>query len=276
VGVLSALGGLVSGAGSIYSAVSQKNAQQANLSAEQQLDSQLEKLYNTQIKQANELSTGTNTLGELQQAGGVYSQEAAAGLSPQTIAAANANLAQQEAQGLSNLKYNLGPSTPNLAGQIKQYEDASLSADVNQNIQLAGENQAAKNEGAAGLGSLASGVLSFMQNAFGGAESGISGLAKQFGLGAAGTGTNPLGAFGSFLASIPALTNSNSTGTTSTPSTATPTTTTTTTPNPWAGFGWAGTAAANPDLSSGSLGQPAPGALGANGYAGPNAYAPTA
>jgi hypothetical protein len=212
---VAAIGTAIGGLGSLVSTVNQKNVAKANENAESSIDNELTKIYGTMLKDYNSISGETNPGGALAKAESVYGSEATGGLSPETIAAANNNLGQQQKQGLASIINSLGPSTPNLAGVIKQYGQQELQSDVSENIGLAGENQGVQQQGAAGLAGIAGDVLNFGQSVLGGASGGLAGLGKQFNAASATPQTNPLTSFGSLIAALPNLFSSgNTTGST--------------------------------------------------------------
>jgi hypothetical protein len=190
----------VSTLGSLVGSNNQKNAQKANQSAESGIDNQLVSIYNAMLKNYQTVSDATNPSGALSQAEGVFGTEASSGLSPQVIAAANANLQQQQQQGISSIRNQLGPALPNLAGSIRDFNEQNLTADVNENIGLAGQNQGVRTQGAQGLTGIANDVLGFGSQMLGGAAGGLSGLGAQFGKAASQPQTNPFSSLGTFLA----------------------------------------------------------------------------
>lgn len=219
------IGAGVSTVGSLVGANQQKNAQKANQGAQSSIDNQLVAIYNAMLKNYGQVSDATDPAGSLRTAKDFYGQEAGGatptaqfyrgemtnGLDPSVRAAANANLATQEARGISAMRNQLGPSLPNLAGTIRDLNEQGLQAGVNQNIGLSAQDQGVRQQGAAGLQgvqsagagglqSIADAVLAFGSSMLGGASQGFGRLGDQFGAAANQPQANPFTSIGQFLA----------------------------------------------------------------------------
>lgn len=192
--------------GSFLQSNQQKNSQRANLAQQTSLDNQMLQVYDQLQGKFNNLWSGTNPIGSIEQAKNFYTSEVQGGLSPAVTGAAQSQFQQQNALNLATLKNQLGPYTPNRAGMIGDFGESEIVGNVSLQQQLAALNQQTRQQGAQGLGGLGLDVAQLGAGVSESVAQGIGGLASQYGDAArfnATNQTNPFTSVGSFLASNP-------------------------------------------------------------------------
>jgi hypothetical protein len=202
-----AIAGGAQAVGSFLQSNEQKNAQRANLSQETSLDNQMLGIYQNLQSKFNSLWGSVDPAQALGQAKTFYGSEVQGGLSPAVIGSAESEYAQQNASNLATMKNQLGPYTPNVAGQVAQFNNNAITGNVSLQQQLAALNQQTRQQGAAGLAGIGEGVAGLTAGVGESVASGIGGLASQFGqaseFNAANAGPNPFSSIGAFLAANP-------------------------------------------------------------------------
>jgi hypothetical protein len=197
----------VMAAGSILQGVNSKNAQKANTAQQGNIDNQLISLFNAMTGRSNDIWSGLNPLGALNQAKKFYGSEVAGGLDPAVRTDATAGFEREGARGLSAIEGALGPSSPNPGGMAKNWQEGMLTGGVALQQQLAALNQQTRQQGAAGLAGIGEAGMSASNSLLEAPVLGLMGLGQQFGAGAAANAqnaqqNNPFGALGQFLASL--------------------------------------------------------------------------
>lgn len=191
--------------GSFIQSDNSKNAAKANQAQESSIDNQLMSVYNSMMKNVNQVDAAVNPAQSLGAAKGFYANEMSTGLAPAVINQANASFQQNNAQNLSTLKNSLGAATPNIAGTIKDFENSQITGNVGLQQGLAAQNQGARNTGAAGLTGIGENVLDQSDQARESVAAGLGALGSQYqqaGEFNASGQTNPFSGITSFLASL--------------------------------------------------------------------------
>jgi hypothetical protein len=170
----------LSTAGSLVQSNAQKNAAKANTAAESSIDNQLMSIFNSLMTNYNQVNNAVNPAQTLGSAKNFYQSEENTGLDPAVTRAANANFSLNNQRSLSSLVNQLGPALPNLAGTVRDFGENELINNANLNIGLAGQNQAARQQGAAGLAGIGEDVLGQGTEIAGLVSGGLRGLGDQF------------------------------------------------------------------------------------------------